>query len=151
MFFFSFHFTVRQDYLTHFELSKLNREILEETNPRRNEHLSTRKQNLACLTWPELDSNPQHWNNERFRVLNYVSFSQFLHLSLCLSLPLSLSLSLSVSFSFSLSLAGQQQLQLVTSCGKVDSLHFWYVLIPCPGLVGFLQILSLFPHRSQKV
>ena len=44
MFFFSFHlgFTVRQDYFTHFELSKLNREILEEANPRGNKHLTTR-------------------------------------------------------------------------------------------------------------
>ena len=104
LFFFSFHlgFTVPQDYFTHFELSTLNREIREETNPRGNKHLTTRKQNLACLTWPELDSNPQHWNNERFRALNYVSFSQFLHLSV--SLPLSLSLSLSLSVSLSLSL-----------------------------------------------
>ena len=52
MFFFSFHlgFPVRQDYFTHFELSKLNREILEKTDPRGNKHLTTRKQNLACLT-----------------------------------------------------------------------------------------------------
>ena len=52
MFFLSFHlgFTVRQDYFTHFELSKLNREIFEETSPRGNKHLTIRKQNLACLT-----------------------------------------------------------------------------------------------------
>ena len=28
-----------------------------------------RKQNLACLTWPELGLNPQWWDDERFRAL----------------------------------------------------------------------------------
>ena len=32
-------------------------------------HLTTRKQNLSCLTWPELGSNLQEWDDERFRTL----------------------------------------------------------------------------------
>ena len=35
----------------------------------RKKHLTTRKQNLACLMWPELSSKPQRWDNERFRAL----------------------------------------------------------------------------------
>ena len=32
-------------------------------------HLTIRKQNLAFLTWPELGSNPQQWDDERLKVL----------------------------------------------------------------------------------
>ena len=30
---------------------------------------TTCKQNMACLTWPELGSNPNRWDDERFRAL----------------------------------------------------------------------------------
>ena len=32
-------------------------------------HLTIHKQNMTCLTWPELGSNPQRWDDEWFRVL----------------------------------------------------------------------------------
>ena len=38
-------------------------------------HLTTRKQNLACLAWPELGSNPQQWDEERFRALMSSAFN----------------------------------------------------------------------------
>ena len=38
-------------------------------------HLTTHKQNLACLTWPELGLNPQRWDDERFRVLMISRFN----------------------------------------------------------------------------
>ena len=31
--------------------------------------LTTRKQNLACLTWTELGLNPQRWDDEQFKML----------------------------------------------------------------------------------
>ena len=36
--------------------------------PKKN-HMTTRKQNLACPMWTELGLNPQWWDNERFREL----------------------------------------------------------------------------------
>ena len=35
-------------------------------------HLTTRKQNLACLMWLELGSNLQRWDDEQFRTLNII-------------------------------------------------------------------------------
>ena len=35
----------------------------------RKKHLTIHKQNLACLTWPELGLNPQLWDDKRFRLL----------------------------------------------------------------------------------
>ena len=63
LFFFNLGFTTCQDYFTHFEMGQ-KWEI-----PEKN-HLTTCKQNLACLTCPEQCSNPQRWDNERFRTLN---------------------------------------------------------------------------------
>ena len=47
----------RQDYITNFKLN----ESLGGANTLVIKHLATRKQNLACLMWPELGSNPQRW------------------------------------------------------------------------------------------
>ena len=50
-------------------LSRVNRKVGRKREIPEKKHLTTRTQNLACLTWPEQSSNPQRWDDERFRVL----------------------------------------------------------------------------------
>ena len=44
--------------------------------PKKN-HLTTRKQNLACLTWPGLGSNQQRWDDKWFRALKISILNHF--------------------------------------------------------------------------
>ena len=55
-----------QDYFTQFEQSIVR---CGENGRSQKNHLTTCKQNLAGLTWPELGSNPQRREDKRFRVL----------------------------------------------------------------------------------
>ena len=70
-------FTAHQDYFIHFEPSQLW--VRAKTGDPEKKHLTTRKQNLARLMWPELGSNPQKWDDERFRaisVLNHLAMGR---------------------------------------------------------------------------
>ena len=42
-------------------LSQVNRKVGQKLEIPAKNHLTTHKQNLARLTWPELGSNPQQW------------------------------------------------------------------------------------------
>ena len=59
-YFFYFGFMDRQDYFTHFEISQSYGRT-KNGRPPEKKHLTTLKQNLVCLTWPERDSNTQWW------------------------------------------------------------------------------------------
>ena len=48
-------------------LSRVNRKLGRKWEISEENHQTTRKQNLTCLTWPKLGSNPQAWADERFR------------------------------------------------------------------------------------
>ena len=47
------------------------------------------KQNLVCVTWPELDSNQQRWDGEPFRVLKISVLNHFTKGAATLSLAFS--------------------------------------------------------------
>ena len=61
-------FTACQDYFTHFEQSQSLGEA-KMGDRRKKSNLTTHKQNLVCLMWPKLGSNPQRWDDKRFRSL----------------------------------------------------------------------------------
>ena len=50
-------------------LSRVNHKVGRKREIPEKKHLTTRKQNLACLMWPKLGLNPQRWEDEQFRVL----------------------------------------------------------------------------------
>ena len=70
-FFFSFYFirVLRPVKIISLILSRVNRKVGRKREIPEKNHLITRKQNLACLTWPKLGSNPERWDDERFRAL----------------------------------------------------------------------------------
>ena len=50
-------------------LNRVSRKVGRERDIPERIHLTTRKQTLACLTWPERGSNQQRWDDERLRPL----------------------------------------------------------------------------------
>ena len=68
-FFFIVLLGFRQNYFTH--LSQVSRKVGRKWEIPEKNHLTTCKQSSSCLSWPALGSNPQKWDDNRFRVLNH--------------------------------------------------------------------------------
>ena len=74
-------FTAHQDYFTHFVVSELiltghkteinNGKVGWKWEMPEKNHFTTRKQNLDCLTWPELGLNPQRWDEQAWNFMFY--------------------------------------------------------------------------------
>ena len=74
-FFFYLDFTARQDYFTHFELKQFQVGQKREVPEKKQQPDHPQSELGVSHIWPELGSNPQLWDDKRFRVVKISGFN----------------------------------------------------------------------------